>query len=74
SQPLAAIRNYAYALKVSLSLRPASSEHRAIADRLGEETERAMEVVRKSAAWVLKTRMKWACATSTRRYRTRCGS
>jgi two-component system sensor kinase FixL len=46
SQPLAAIRNYAYALKVSLSLRPASSEHRAIADRLGEETERAMEVVR----------------------------
>jgi C4-dicarboxylate-specific signal transduction histidine kinase len=46
SQPLAAIRNYAYALKVSLSLRPASSEHRVIADRLGEETERAMEVVR----------------------------
>jgi C4-dicarboxylate-specific signal transduction histidine kinase len=46
SQPLAAIRNYAYALKVSLSLRPASSDHRAIAERLGEEAERAMEVVR----------------------------
>jgi two-component system, LuxR family, sensor kinase FixL len=46
SQPLAAIRNYAYALKVSLSLRPASAEHRGIADRLGEEAERAMEVVR----------------------------
>ena len=46
SQPLAAIRNYAYALKVSLGLRPANPEHRTIADRLGEETERAMEVVR----------------------------
>ena len=46
SQPLAAIRNYAYALKVSLSLRQASVEHRTIADRLSEETERAIEVVR----------------------------
>ncbi len=46
SQPLAAIRNYAYALKVSMSLRQASTEHRIIADRLGEEAERAIEVVR----------------------------
>jgi C4-dicarboxylate-specific signal transduction histidine kinase len=45
SQPLAAIRNYAYALKVSMSLRPVSLELRDIADRLGEETDRAMEVV-----------------------------
>ena len=46
SQPLAAIRNYVYALKVSLSLRQASEEHRAIADHLGEEVDRAIEVVR----------------------------
>ena len=46
SQPLAAIRNYVYALKVSLSLRPAGGEHRAIADHLGEEIDRAIEVVR----------------------------
>jgi len=46
SQPLAAIRNYIYALKVSLNLRSGSEEHRAIADRLGEEIDRAIEVVR----------------------------
>jgi C4-dicarboxylate-specific signal transduction histidine kinase len=46
SQPLAAIRNYSYALKVSLGLRDASPEHHAIADRLGEEADRAIEVVR----------------------------
>ncbi|WP_395660738.1 sensor histidine kinase [Aestuariivirga sp.] len=46
SQPLAAIRNYAYALKVSLGLRNASPEQHAIAERLGEEADRAIEVVR----------------------------
>jgi len=46
SQPLAAIRNYIYALKVSLNLRQGSEEHRAIADHLGEEVDRAIEVVR----------------------------
>jgi C4-dicarboxylate-specific signal transduction histidine kinase len=46
SQPLAAIRNYAYALKVSLGLRDANPEQHAIAERLGEEADRAIEVVR----------------------------
>lgn len=46
SQPLAAIRNYAYALKVSLGLREACAEHLAVAERLGEEADRAIEVVR----------------------------
>ncbi len=46
SQPLAAIRNYIYALKVSLNLRQGSDEHRAITDHLGEEVDRAIEVVR----------------------------
>lgn len=46
SQPLAAIRNYIYALKVSLNLKQGSEEHRAIADHLGEEIDRAIEVVR----------------------------
>jgi C4-dicarboxylate-specific signal transduction histidine kinase len=46
SQPLAAIRNYAYALKVSLGLRQTSPEHLGIAERLGEEADRAIEVVR----------------------------
>jgi C4-dicarboxylate-specific signal transduction histidine kinase len=46
SQPLAAIRNYAYALKVSLGLREGNQEHRAIVERLSEEAERAIEVVR----------------------------
>ena len=46
SQPLAAIRNYAYALKVSLGLREAPAEHIAIAERLSEEADRATEVVR----------------------------
>ena len=46
SQPLAAIRNYIYALKVSLNLKPGNDEHRAIADHLGEEIDRAIEVVR----------------------------
>ena len=46
SQPLAAIRNYIYALKVSLNLRNGSEEHRVIADHLGEEIDRAIEVVR----------------------------
>lgn len=46
SQPLAAMRNYVYALKMSLKLRPASEEQRAILDHLGEEIDRATEVVR----------------------------
>ena len=46
SQPLAAIRNYIYALKVSLNLKQGSEEHRAIADHLGDEIDRAIEVVR----------------------------
>lgn len=46
SQPLAAIRNYVYALKVSLNLRPDTEEQRAVADHLGVEVDRAIEVVR----------------------------
>lgn len=46
SQPLAAIRNYAYALKVSLKLHHASDEQIMIANNLGEEIDRAVEVVR----------------------------
>lgn len=46
SQPLAAIRNYVYALKVSLKLRPDTEEQRAVADHLGVEVDRAIEVVR----------------------------
>jgi C4-dicarboxylate-specific signal transduction histidine kinase len=46
SQPLAAIRNYVYALKVSFNIRHVSAEYRAIADHLGEEVDRAIEVVR----------------------------
>jgi len=46
SQPLAAIRNYAYSLKVSLGQREANPQHHAIAERLGEEADRAIEVVR----------------------------
>lgn len=46
SQPLAAIRNYVYALKVSLNLRPDTEEQRAVADHLGKEVDRAIEVVR----------------------------
>jgi len=46
SQPLAAIRNYVYALKVSLKLRPDTEEQRVVADHLGVEVDRAIEVVR----------------------------
>lgn len=46
SQPLAAIRNYAYALKVSFKLNEATDEQIMIADNLGEEIDRAVEVVR----------------------------
>jgi C4-dicarboxylate-specific signal transduction histidine kinase len=46
SQPLAAIRNYVYALKVSLNLRPDTEDQRAVADHLGVEVDRAIEVVR----------------------------
>jgi C4-dicarboxylate-specific signal transduction histidine kinase len=46
SQPLAAIRNYAYALKVSFKLHNASEEQVAIAENLGQEIDRAVEVVR----------------------------
>ena len=46
SQPLAAIRNYVYALKVSLNLRPDTEEQRAVAQHLGVEVDRAIEVVR----------------------------
>jgi len=46
SQPLAAIRNYVYALKVSLNLRPDTEEQRSVADHLGVEVDRAIEVVR----------------------------
>ncbi len=46
SQPLAAIRNYAYALKVSFKLHNASEEQIMIADNLGQEIDRAVEVVR----------------------------
>lgn len=46
SQPLAAIRNYVYALKVSLNLRPDTEEQRVVADHLGVEVDRAIEVVR----------------------------
>ncbi len=46
SQPLAAIRNYIYALKVSFDLHPGAPEHRTIAQHLGEEIDRAIEVVR----------------------------
>jgi two-component system sensor kinase FixL len=46
TQPLAAIRNYAYALKVSLKLRHAGEEPLAIAGHLSEEVDRAIEVVR----------------------------
>lgn len=46
SQPLAAIRNYVYALKVSLNLRPDTEEQRAVAEHLGVEVDRAIEVVR----------------------------
>lgn len=46
SQPLAAIRNYVYALKVSFGIRPASEDQAAIADHLGIEVDRAIEVVR----------------------------
>jgi C4-dicarboxylate-specific signal transduction histidine kinase len=46
SQPLAAIRNYVYAMKVSLKLRPDTEEQRVVADHLGVEVDRAIEVVR----------------------------
>ncbi|MFN4142535.1 MAG: sensor histidine kinase [Aestuariivirga sp.] len=46
SQPLAAIRNYIHALKVSLGLRPGNEEQRAIVEHLGAEVDRAIEVVR----------------------------
>jgi C4-dicarboxylate-specific signal transduction histidine kinase len=46
SQPLAAIRNYVYALKVSLNLRSDTEDQRAVADHLGVEVDRAIEVVR----------------------------
>jgi C4-dicarboxylate-specific signal transduction histidine kinase len=46
SQPLAAIRNYIHALKVAFSMRSAPDDHLAIADRLADEVDRAIEVVR----------------------------
>lgn len=46
SQPLAAIRNYVYALKVSFGVRPGSDDQQAIAEHLGTEVDRAIEVVR----------------------------
>jgi C4-dicarboxylate-specific signal transduction histidine kinase len=46
SQPLAAMRNYVYTLKASLRLRKPDEEHHGIADQLGVEIDRAIEVVR----------------------------
>ena len=46
SQPLAAIRNYVYSLKVHLSMHPGTEEQSVIARHLGEEIDRAIEVVR----------------------------
>ena len=46
SQPLAAIRNYVYALKVSFGMRPGSDDQQTIAEHLGTEVDRAIEVVR----------------------------
>lgn len=46
NQPLAAIRNYAHALNVSLKLREGSEEHLAIASHLCEEVDRAIEIIR----------------------------
>ncbi len=46
SQPLAAIRNYVYALKVSFGVKPGSDDQKAITDHLGTEVDRAIEVVR----------------------------
>ncbi|MCA3573002.1 MAG: hypothetical protein IOC86_03735, partial [Aestuariivirga sp.] len=46
SQPLAAIRNYVYSLKVHLSMHPGTEEQSVIARLLGEEIDRAIEVVR----------------------------
>jgi C4-dicarboxylate-specific signal transduction histidine kinase len=46
SQPLAAIRNYVHALDVSLRLRQADPQQRVIVNHLGQEIDRAMEVVR----------------------------
>lgn len=46
SQPLAAIRNYVHALNVSFTMRHACEEHRAIAEHLSQEVDRAIEVVR----------------------------
>jgi len=40
------MRNYVYALKVSLNLRPDTEEQRTVADHLGVEVDRAIEVVR----------------------------
>lgn len=46
SQPLAAIRNYVYSLKVHLGMHPGSEVLGAITQHLGEEIDRAIEVVR----------------------------
>jgi C4-dicarboxylate-specific signal transduction histidine kinase len=46
SQPLAAIRNYVYSLKADLSSHPGTEEQSVIAKHLGEEIDRAIEVVR----------------------------
>lgn len=46
SQPLAAIRNYVHALKVSFAVAHAPADQRAIADHLADEVDRAIEVVR----------------------------
>lgn len=46
SQPLAAIRNYIHALKVSLDQKGDAEGQRALTDLLGQEVDRAIEVVR----------------------------
>jgi two-component system sensor kinase FixL len=46
SQPLAAIRNYAYSLKMAIDQKKPVEEQRAVVHLLGDEIDRAIEVVR----------------------------